>query len=156
MELSESDAHILFSPVTTAELCAGARLSEYRKLEALFDALVCVPADASVGRKEGEYLRHYRKSHSVELGAVLIAASTVASGGHLWDTESKALCDAGAYLLRMKRRPTGTDFNYSRSSRLWVNFPDCSSFGSYSETIERTPNCPLLRMRGRVVIHWDH
>ena len=46
MELSESDALILFSPVTAAELWAGARPAEYRKLEALFDALVCVPAEA--------------------------------------------------------------------------------------------------------------
>src|SRR5690348_12127578 len=46
MELSESDALILFSLVTAAELWAGARRSEYPKLEAFFDALVCVPADA--------------------------------------------------------------------------------------------------------------
>jgi predicted nucleic acid-binding protein len=89
MELSESDALILFSPVTAAELWAGARLSEYPKLEALFDALVCVPADASVGRRAGEYLRRYRKSHSVELGDALIAAGTVASGGQLWTRNRK-------------------------------------------------------------------
>jgi predicted nucleic acid-binding protein len=89
MELSESDALILFSPVTAAELWAGARLSEYPKLEALFDALVCVPADASVGRRAGEYLRRYRKSHSVELGDALIAAGTVASSGQLWTRNRK-------------------------------------------------------------------
>jgi len=89
MELSESDALILFSPVTAAELWAGARLSEYPKLEALFDALVCVPADASVGRRAGEYLRRYRKSHSVELGDALIAAGSVASGGQLWTRNRK-------------------------------------------------------------------
>jgi predicted nucleic acid-binding protein len=89
IELSESDALILFSPVTAAELWAGARLSEHAKLEALFDALVCMPADASVGRRAGEYLRRYRKSHSVELGDALIAASTVASGGELWTRNRK-------------------------------------------------------------------
>ena len=88
-ELSESEALILFSPVTAAELWAGARPSEHPKLEALFDALACVPADASVGRRAGEYLRRYAKSHSVELGDALIAASTVASGGRLWTRNRK-------------------------------------------------------------------
>jgi hypothetical protein len=89
MELSESDALILFSPVSTAEVWAGARPAEYRKLEALFDALVCVPTEASVGRRAGEYLRRYRKSHAVELGDALIAASAVASGGRLWTRNRK-------------------------------------------------------------------
>jgi predicted nucleic acid-binding protein len=35
-ELGQSGALILFSPVTAAELWAGARVSEYPKLEALF------------------------------------------------------------------------------------------------------------------------
>ena len=89
MELSESDALVLFSPVTAAELWAGARQSEHAKLEALFDALVGTPTDASVGRRAGEYLRRYRKSHSIELGDALIAAGTVASGGQLWTRNRK-------------------------------------------------------------------
>ena len=89
MELSESDALILFSPVSAAELWAGARPAEYPMLEALFDALVCVPAEASVGRRAGEYLRRYRKSHAVELGDALIAASAVTSGGRLWTRSRK-------------------------------------------------------------------
>ena len=89
MELSESDALILFSPVSAAELWAGARPAEHPMLEALFDALVCVPAEASVGRRAGEYLRRYRKSHAVELGDALIAASAVTSGGRLWTRNRK-------------------------------------------------------------------
>ena len=89
MELSESDALILFSPVTAAELWAGARPTEYAELETLFDSLVCVPADASVGRRAGEYLGRYRKSHAVELGDALIAASAVASGARLWTRNRK-------------------------------------------------------------------
>lgn len=89
MELSESDALILFSPVTAAELRAGARPDEYAALEALFDALICVPTDESVGRQAGEYLRLYRRSHAVELGDALIAASAVASGAWLWTRNRK-------------------------------------------------------------------
>jgi predicted nucleic acid-binding protein len=87
--LSDSDALILFSPVTVAELWAGARPKEYTALEALFDALVCVPADAGIGRRAGEYLRQYRKSHAVELGDAVIAASAVASGARLWTRNRK-------------------------------------------------------------------
>ncbi len=89
LELGASDALILFSPVSAAELWAGARPSEQTSLEALFEALVCVPADAAVGRRAGEYLRRYRKSHSVELGDALIASSAVASGARLWTRNRK-------------------------------------------------------------------
>ena len=77
IELSESDSVILFSPVTAAELWAGARPAEHPALEALFDALVCVPTDAAAGLRAGEYMSRYGKSHTVELGNALIAASAV-------------------------------------------------------------------------------
>jgi hypothetical protein len=89
VELSTSDALILFSPVTAAELWAGARPAESAALEALFEALVCVPADAAVSRRAGEYLRRYRKSHGVELGDALIAGTAVVSGAMLWTRNRK-------------------------------------------------------------------
>jgi predicted nucleic acid-binding protein len=89
LELGQSDALILFSAVSAAELWAGARPSEYAALEALFDALLCVPIDAAVGRRAGEYLRRYRKSHAVELGDALIAASAVERGARLWTRNRK-------------------------------------------------------------------
>jgi predicted nucleic acid-binding protein len=48
-----------------------------------------VSTEASVGRRAGEYLRRYRKSHAVELGDALIAAGAVASGGRLWTRNRK-------------------------------------------------------------------
>jgi predicted nucleic acid-binding protein len=89
LELGASDALILFSPVSAAELWAGARPAEHTSLEALFEALVCVSVDAAVGRQAGEYLRRYRKSHTVELGDALIAASAVASGAQVWTRNRK-------------------------------------------------------------------
>ena len=88
-DLSRSDALILFSPVNVAELWAGARPSEADSLEALFGALVCAPADAAVGRRAGEYLRRYRKSHNLELGDALIAATAVAHRAVLWTRNRK-------------------------------------------------------------------
>lgn len=89
LELSRSDATIVVSTISAAELWAGARLSEYAAMEALFDALTCVPVDAAIGRRAGEYLRRYRKSHAVELGDSLIAASAIASGAKLWTRNRK-------------------------------------------------------------------
>ena len=88
-DLSSSDALVLFSPVNEAELWAGARPSEYDRLGALFDALVCAPADAAVGRRAGEYLRRYRKSHGLELGDAFIAATAAANGAMLWTRNRK-------------------------------------------------------------------
>ena len=45
--------------------------------------LVCAPADEAVGRRAGDYLRRYRKSHAVELGDALIAATAVSHGAML-------------------------------------------------------------------------
>ena len=89
MELSTSDALILFSPVNAAELWAGAHPPEYNPLEALFGELVCAPADNTIGRRAGDYLRRYRKSHGVELGDALIAATAVSHGAMLWTRNRK-------------------------------------------------------------------
>ncbi len=89
VDLSSSDGLILYSPVNEAELWAGARAREYDSLEALFVALVCAPVDAAVGRRAGDYLRRYRKSHHLELGDALIAATAVANGAMLWTRNRK-------------------------------------------------------------------
>ena len=88
-DLSESDALILFSPVNEAELRAGARPAEFESLDALFGALACAPADAAIGRRAGDYLRRYRKSHCLELGDALIAATAVACSATLWTRNRK-------------------------------------------------------------------
>jgi predicted nucleic acid-binding protein len=88
-DLSRSDALILFSPVNQAELWAGTRPTEYGSLEALFGALACAPADAAVVRRAGGYLRRYRKSHGLELGDALIAATAVANSAMLWTRNRK-------------------------------------------------------------------
>jgi predicted nucleic acid-binding protein len=89
IELGRSGVAILYSPVSAAELWAGARPAEYDALRSLFRALTCVPVDAEIGRQAGEYLRRYRKGHAVELGDALIAASAVMSRAALWTRNRK-------------------------------------------------------------------
>jgi len=88
-ELSESDNPILYSPVSAAELWAGARPREHKALTDLFQALVCAPTDAETGRQAGDYLRQYHKSYSLELGDALIAATALLHHATLWTRNRK-------------------------------------------------------------------
>jgi predicted nucleic acid-binding protein len=89
MDLSNSDDAVLYSPVSVAELWAGARPKEHEALRNLFLALTCAPIDEEVGRRAGLYLQRYRKSHAVELAEALIAACAVAHGAELWTRNRK-------------------------------------------------------------------
>jgi predicted nucleic acid-binding protein len=89
MKLSNSDAAVLYSPVSVAELWAGARPSEYDALNNLFRALTCTPIDEEAGRQAGVYVRQYGRSHIVEVADALIAASAVANGAELWTRNRK-------------------------------------------------------------------
>lgn len=83
-ELSRSEVALLCSPVTVAELWHGARPKEHGTLEALFATIQCVPIDSTIGVLAGEYLRQYAKSHHVELGDALIAATVSIHSVELW------------------------------------------------------------------------
>ena len=83
-ELSGSDTVIACSPVTVAEMWHGARPNEYMTLDALFAALTCAPIGPEIGRRAGEYLRQFAKSHHVELGDALIAATASIHDLALW------------------------------------------------------------------------
>ena len=89
MNLSNSDDAVLYSPVSVAELWAGASPKQYEVLKNLFLALTCVPIDEEAGRRAGAYLRQYRRSHAVELGDALVAAAATASGAELWTRNRK-------------------------------------------------------------------
>jgi predicted nucleic acid-binding protein len=89
IDLSNSDAAVLYSPVSVAELWAGARPNEHRALENLFRALTCTPIDEEAGRQAGDYLRQYRRSHGVEVADALVAASAVGNSATLWTRNRK-------------------------------------------------------------------
>lgn len=89
IELSNSDDAVLYSPVSVAELWAGARPKEHEALRNLFQALTCAQIDEEAGRRAGQYLQRYRKSHAVELADALIAACAVAQGAELWTRNRK-------------------------------------------------------------------
>jgi len=88
LELSAAEI-VLYSPISVAELWAGAQPSEFQALENLFHALTCAPIGTETGRTAGAYMRRYSRSHSVETADALIAASAVAHGARLWTRNVK-------------------------------------------------------------------
>jgi len=82
--LSRSSTAVFCSPVTIAELWHGARPQEYQAIEVLFTAINCVPIDSQIGQCAGDFLRQFAKSHHVELGDALIAASASVHNLTLW------------------------------------------------------------------------
>ena len=88
-DLSMSDAAVLCSAVTIAEVWAGARPAEHEALGDLFAGIICVPIDSEAGREAGGYIRAYGKSHHVKLGDALIAAAAAANRAALWTRNRK-------------------------------------------------------------------
>jgi predicted nucleic acid-binding protein len=88
-ELSRAETPLLCSPVTVAELWHRARTQEHRALQSLFGAIHCIPIDTQIGIQAGEYLRQYAKSHHLELGDALIAATAFLHNLALWTRNHK-------------------------------------------------------------------
>jgi predicted nucleic acid-binding protein len=89
MELSHTDADVLYSPVSVAELWAGARPHEHDALNNLFRALTCTLIGKEAGHMAGAWLRKYRRSHGVEVADALIAAGAVENNAELWTRNRK-------------------------------------------------------------------
>lgn len=83
-EVAESELVAMCSPVSVAELWQGARPNERILLKELFETLTCVPIDLEVGEQAGEYMSRYGKSHGLELGDALIAATAAIHKAELW------------------------------------------------------------------------
>jgi len=93
--LAESDDVVMYSPVSVAELWHGVRPKEREALTNLFSALVCVRVESQTGRQAGEFLQRHHKSHAVELGDALIAATAVQEAAALWTRNRKHYPMAG-------------------------------------------------------------
>lgn len=86
----QAPAHAMMcSPVSICELWHGVRPPEKFALETLFDALICVPINAAIGRRAGEYMQRYTKGHALEIADGLIAATASVHQVVLWTRNRK-------------------------------------------------------------------
>lgn len=68
--------HLLaYTPISEAEIYKGLRSNEKEKTKVTLGAFDCLPLGREVGKRAGEYMRSYGKSHALELADALIAAS---------------------------------------------------------------------------------
>ena len=74
---------LYISVVTLTELLAGMRSGEEELTEKLLSLFTVIDVDNAIGRKAGEYLRQYSRSHKLDLGDALIAATTAMMGAEL-------------------------------------------------------------------------
>ena len=88
-DLANSGSPVLYSPISVAELWAGARPNEHAALHNLFGALTCCPINEDIGYQAGLYIQKYRASHAVDIADALIAATAVANSAHLWTRNRK-------------------------------------------------------------------
>lgn len=87
--VAEGGEAVFCTPVSIAELWHGARENEYFALKLLFRAMTCVPIEETIGRRAGEHLRKYHRSHDVEIADALIAAAAEICGLRLWTRNRK-------------------------------------------------------------------
>jgi predicted nucleic acid-binding protein len=87
--LIAAHSELFWSPVSVAEVFAGVRKGEQDAVANLFLLLEPISISVEVGRKAGDYLKAYAKSHSVELGDALIAASACSENLKLWTLNKK-------------------------------------------------------------------
>src|SRR3990167_6291459 len=66
---------LAYTPVSEAEIFRGLRSNEREKTKVALGVLECLPIDRDIGRRAGEYMRSYSKSHGLELPDALVAAT---------------------------------------------------------------------------------
>lgn len=87
--LLEEGNVLAWTPVSVAEIFAGARKREEDQLENLFLVLEALTLSPEIGRKAGNYLNTFSRSHGVELGDALIAATAYLNKMPLWTLNKK-------------------------------------------------------------------
>lgn len=75
--LRESQSILALTPVSEAEIQRGLRSNERESTIATLSLFECLDINRDIGRRAGEYLRKYSKSHGVEAPDALIAAAAV-------------------------------------------------------------------------------
>ncbi len=80
---------LMWTPVQIAEISAGMRKGEEEVISNLFLILDSLFINEDIGKKAGEYLKKYSKSHTLEIADALTAATAFHFKLPLWTLNSK-------------------------------------------------------------------
>lgn len=105
-ELLDRGEVLTWTPVSIAEIFAGVRRGEEREVENLFLVLETLALSLEIGRKAGQYLHAYARSHAVEIADALIAATAHCHGIPLWTLNRKHYPMRDVDFFRASRSPS--------------------------------------------------
>lgn len=77
IKIKEKSSLLYYSPVSKAEVYAGAFENEYKKIGLLFSQLQSIDITDPIGEKAGMLLNKYRKTHNIGIVDSLIAATAI-------------------------------------------------------------------------------
>lgn len=80
---------LFVSTITITELLGGMRPGEETQTEQLLSLFTILPVDEAVGRQAAAYLRIFRRSHRIDLGDALIAATAFLHSAELFTRNVK-------------------------------------------------------------------
>ncbi len=83
------DKSIAITPISIAELLAGARKNEQARIRTFLGAFECLRINRLVGETAGQFVALHGASHGVELADALIAACAVVHQHTLWTLNRK-------------------------------------------------------------------
>ena len=72
----ENGSILFLSVISRAEIYAGLRKGEEEIISSLFEIITPVNVDTAIADKTGEYLRKFGKTHALNIGDAIIAATT--------------------------------------------------------------------------------
>lgn len=78
-----AEGELFISTVSVTEILAGMRVGEEAVTEALFGLFTIQPVDETVARLAGNYLNQFGRTHHLDLGDGLIAATAKTLGAEL-------------------------------------------------------------------------
>jgi len=88
-QLLQEHSQLFWTPVSVAEVYSGVRKGDETSTGKLFILLEPVSILPDTGKKAGEYLRTYAKSHGVEIADALVAACAFIENLPLWTLNRK-------------------------------------------------------------------
>lgn len=71
----EKGPPVFVSVISRSEIIAGVRKGEEEAVNSLFDAVNSIDVDVAISDTAGEYMRRFGKSHALNIGDALIAAT---------------------------------------------------------------------------------
>lgn len=76
----EKGSLLFTSVINRVEILAGMRKGEEENVKSLFEIIIPIDVDVAIADRAGEYLRRFSKSHALNIGDAIIAATSMEMG----------------------------------------------------------------------------